>query len=114
MHGFCHFEIPTTDPQGSKNFYGKLFGWKMEESMPGYVMFTTGDNQSGGLTQDGKPSEKGVILYIEVGDITKKLSEIEAAGGKKVKDKTAISPEFGFYGLFKDPSGNTMGLWSRK
>ncbi len=113
MHGFAHMEIPTTDPQKSKDFYGKLFGWKMEEDMPGYVMFTTGDNQSGGLTQDSKPSENGVILYIEVEDIPKKLGEIEAAGGKKVKEKTAISPEFGFYGLFTDPSGNIMGLWSR-
>ncbi|UCF70232.1 MAG: VOC family protein [candidate division WOR-3 bacterium] len=113
MYGFAHIEIPTTDSQKSKVFYGKLFGWKMAEDMPNYVMFTTGENQSGGLTQDSKPSENGVILYIEVEDITKKLSEIESAGGRKVKEKTAISPEFGFYGLFTDPSGNIMGLWSK-
>lgn len=114
MHGFCHIEIPTTDANKSKEFYNKLFGWKMDESMPDYVMFSTGDNQGGGLTPQSKPTQDGVILYIEVEDIPKKLGEIEAAGGKKVKDKTGISPEFGFYGLFTDPCGNIMGLWSKK
>ena len=114
MHGFTHIEIPTTDTQKSKEFYAKIFGWKMEDSMPDYVMFSTGDNQGGGLTQESKPTSDGVILYIEVEDIPKTLGEIEAAGGKKVKDKTGISPEFGFYGLFTDPCGNIMGLWSKQ
>ena len=114
MHGFTHIEIPTADAQKSKAFYSKMFGWKIEENMPGYVMFSTGDNQGGGFTQESKPSENGVVLYIEVEDIPAKLGEIATAGGKKVKDKTGISPEFGFYALFTDPSGNIMGLWSRK
>jgi predicted enzyme related to lactoylglutathione lyase len=114
MHGFTHIEIPTTDPKKSKEFYAKIFGWKMEENMPEYVMFSTGDNQGGGLTKESKPTPDGVVLYIEVEDIVKKLGEIEAAGGKKVKDKTGISPEFGFYGLFTDPCGNIMGLWSKQ
>ena len=113
MHGFCHTEIPTTDLQKSKEFYSKIFGWKMDEGMPDYVMFSTGDNQGGGLTPQSKPTQDGVILYIEVEDIPAKLGEIEAAGGKKVKDKTGILPEFGFYGLFTDPCGNIMGLWSK-
>lgn len=114
MHGFTHIEIPTADAQKSKDFYGKLFGWKMNENMPGYVMFSTGDNQGGGFTQESKPADNGVVLYIEVEDIPAKLGEIETTGGKKVKDKTGISPEFGFYALFTDPSGNIMGLWSKK
>jgi predicted enzyme related to lactoylglutathione lyase len=114
MHGFGHTEIPTTDLQKSKEFYSKIFGWKMSEDMPGYVLFRTGADQGGGFTTENKPTKDGVVLYIEVDDIAKKLAEIEAAGGKKLKDKTAISPEFGFYGLFTDPCGNIMGLWSRK
>jgi len=100
--------------QKSKEFYSKIFGWKMTEDMPGYVMFSTGDNQGGGFTQESKPSQDGVVLYIEVEDIAKKLAEIEASGGKKIKEKTQISPEFGFYGLFTDPCGNIVGLWSKK
>ncbi|MCK4940959.1 VOC family protein [candidate division WOR-3 bacterium] len=114
MHGFAHIEIPTTDTQKSKEFYSKIFGWKIDESAPNYVTFSTGDNQGGGFTQESKPAQDGVVLYIEIEDIVKKLGEIEAAGGKKVKEKTEISPEFGFYGLFIDPCGNIMGLWSKK
>jgi hypothetical protein len=113
MHGFSHIEIPTTDVKKSREFYSKMFGWEMYENRPDYVMFTTADNQGGGLTPQSKPTQDGVILYIEVADIPAKLGEIEAAGGKKVKDKTGISPEFGFYGLFTDPCGNIMGLWSK-
>ena len=114
MHGFGHTEIPTTDMQKSKEFYSKIFGWKMSEDMPDYVLFKTGDNQGGGFTKETKPSQDGVVLYIEVEDIQKKLAEIEAAGGKKLKDKTEISPEYGYYALFTDPCGNIMALWSKK
>ncbi len=114
MHGFCHIEIPTTDAQKSKDFYGKLFGWKMTGDVADYVMFSTPDDDGGGFTTSSKPVQAGVVLYIEVADIEKKLAEIEAAEGKKIKGKTGISAEFGFYGLFADPCGNLLGLWSRK
>jgi len=112
MHGFCHIEIPTTDSKKSNEFYSKLFGWKMNVSNPDYIAFSTPDNQSGGFS--GKPIKEGVVLYIEVEDIDKKLAEIEAAGGKTVKGKTGISPEFGFYGLFTDVCGTIMGLWAKQ
>jgi predicted enzyme related to lactoylglutathione lyase len=100
--------------QKSKDFYSKVFGWKVTEDVPGYVLFKTGDNQGGGFTKDSKPSQDGVVLYIEVDDINKKMEEIETAGGKKLKDKTQISPEYGSYALFNDPCGNIMALWSQK
>ena len=114
MNGLGHTEIPSTDLQKSKDFYSKIFGWKMSEDMPGYVLFKTGDDQGGGFTKESKPAQDGVILYIEVEDIPTKLSEIENAGGKKVKDKTQISPEYGYYALFTDPCGTIMALWSKQ
>ncbi|MBE0433098.1 VOC family protein [candidate division WOR-3 bacterium] len=114
MHGFTHIEIPTNDPQKSKAFYGKLFGWKLNDTISDYVMFSTGDNQGGAFTTNAKPSRDGVVLYIEVEDITEKLTEIEAAGGKKLKNKTQISPQYGYYCTFTDPCGNIMALWSRQ
>jgi predicted enzyme related to lactoylglutathione lyase len=113
MHGFCHIEIPTTDAQKSKDFYGKIFGWKIDASNPEYIQFTTPDNEGGGFTPSSKPVQDGVILYIEVEAIEKKLGEIEKAGGETIKEKTGISPEFGFYALFTDPCGNMIGLWSK-
>ena len=40
-----------------------------------------------------------------------KLSEIEQAGCKVLKPKTAIAEGHGFYGYFEDPAGNKMGVW---
>ncbi len=114
MHGFCHIEIPTVDAKKSKDFYNRLFGWKMDESMPDYLMFMTPDDDGGGFTTTSKPSSDGVVLYIKVENIEKKLAEIETAGGKIIRPKVGISPEFGFYALFTDPSGNIMGLWGNQ
>lgn len=113
MHGFCHTEIPTTDPKRSSDFYEKVFSWKMDTGMGDYIQFTTPDNDGGGFTTESKPVGDGVIVYIKVEDINKKLSDIEAHGGHTVKPKTLISEEFGSYALFTDPCGNIMGLWSK-
>jgi predicted enzyme related to lactoylglutathione lyase len=113
MHGFCHIEIPTTDVQKSKAFYGQLFGWEFDDMGGGYVIFKPPDGTGGGFTTERKPSEEGICLYIEVEDIPKKLEEIESAGGKAVTAKTKISDEFGFYAIFLDPQGNALGIWSK-
>jgi len=114
MHGFCHIEIPTTDLKKSQDFYGKVFGWKFEQMPEDYVLFTPPTGVAGGFTKDRKPSTDGACLYIEVEDINGKLEEIEKAGGKKLVPKTKISDEFGFWGLFLDPVGNSVGLWSKE
>lgn len=113
MHGFCHIEIPTTDGVKSRDFYKKVFNWTMNESDPNYIQFSTPDNEGGGFTTTSKPTTDGVILYIQVEDIEKKLKEIEETGGQTVKGKTGISPEFGFFALFTDPGGNQLGIWSK-
>ena len=113
MHGICHIEIPTTNAKKSKEFYGKMFGWKFEEMPGGYVMYETPDGIGGGFTTERKPCTEGPALYIEVEMIEKKLEEIESAGGKLVTPKTKISDEFGFYAIFLDPLGNALGLWSK-
>lgn len=114
MHGFCHIEIPTTDAKKSAEFYRGLFSWKIDESNPDYLMFSTPGNDGGGFTKSSEPTKDGVIVYIEVEDIEAKLEEVKKAGGTIVKGKTGISPEFGFFALFTDPSGNVLGLWGRK
>jgi predicted enzyme related to lactoylglutathione lyase len=114
MHGFCHAEIPTTDAKKSQEFYGKVFGWKFEETPDDYVTFRPPEGLGGGFTKMSRPSKDGVVLYIEVADIDKKLGEIEQSGGKRLVQKTKISDEFGFYALFLDPCGNSVGLWSKQ
>jgi predicted enzyme related to lactoylglutathione lyase len=113
MHGFGHIEIPVIDIEKAKAFYGQLFDWEFHEGGDGYVLYNPPDGNGGGFTTERKPCAEGVLLYIEVEDIPKKLGEIENAGGKAVVPKTKISDEFGFYALFLDSQGNGLGLWSK-
>ncbi len=111
MHGVCHIEIPTTDSQKSKDFYGTVFDWQCENS--GDYVIWRAQGVSGGFTTESAPANGGVVLYIEVEDIETKLADIEQAGGTKVTEKTKISDAFGYYALFTDPCTNTLGLWSK-
>ena len=125
MRKVVHFEIPADDLDRAKNFYGSVFGWKLETmSMPGggeytAVMTTPVDEQTqlptepgainGGMMQRDEQTPTPVIT-IEVEGIDDALKEIESRGGTTVVPRTEI-PDMGAYGYFKDPEGNVMGLW---
>jgi len=115
-HTFCHIEIPSTDLECCKKFYEAVFGWKVEIDAEGtYAMFSPGEGElSGGFDRSIPVGEGGVVAYIKVEDIPAALAKIGEQGGSTVKEKTRISPEYGFYALFKDCCGNTLGLWSRE
>ncbi len=116
MSKIVHIEIPSTDFGKSKEFYSKVFGWKVDMT-PGmdYATWTPPDKGvGGGFTKSDKPATEGVGLYIGVDDIEAKLTEIEAGGGKIVTPKTKISDEYGYYAEFTDSLGNKLALWSKK
>ncbi len=115
-HKIVHIEIPFTDLNQAKEFYENVFDWEVTitTGYDDYAFFKDAEDGIGGAFQKSdKPIEEGTILYISVDDIPKILTDIDAAGGKKIKDKTKISDEHGYYGMFKDSCGNLMGLWSR-
>ena len=124
MRKVVHFEIPTDDLDRAKDFYGSVFGWRLE-TMP-----TPGGEYTGVTTtsvdeQTQMPTEPGAInggmvkrdertpapvITIDVDDIDQSLKEIEAGGGSTVTPRTAI-PGMGAFAYFKDPEGNVLGLW---
>jgi predicted enzyme related to lactoylglutathione lyase len=110
----CYCEIPAPDLKKAIIFYSRVFKWKIDESDMGgpYAMFNEGGH-GGGFDPNKQPSDKGVVLYISVKDIPATLKEIASAGGSVVKEKTEIGGNYGFYGLFKDPNGNQVGVWSK-
>jgi len=112
MNKLCHIEIPAPNLDAAVKFYTNLFGWETESMGPNYVFFKDG-NIDGGLDAEMKASEGGCNLVIEVDDIPSKLKEIEAAGGKTVKKKTAIGNEYGYIASFLDINGNRLSLWSK-
>jgi len=90
-----------------------------EQEMGGSLMgfFPMEDQTNSGAIVKGdgyKPSDKGVMIYLNGGDdLANVLSLIEPAGGKIVLDKMKISDEIGYMAIFFDTEGNKLALHSQ-
>lgn len=108
-----HIEIPAADIPGSSKFYERLFGWKMEHAADfDYTMWSDGGGYGGGFNKVSEENPVGqVLVYIHSDDIDADLANVEKLGGTIVHPKTEI-PGTGWFGLFKDPTGNTLALYT--
>jgi len=114
-NSICHIELAVGDLAAAGSFYGEVFGWKTIPVGAGDALWEAGEGIGGGFSLDDPSAGNGqsTVAYIKVDDIEATLGRIGALGGGTVKPKTKISDEFGFYALFKDPSGTVIGLWSQ-
>ena len=110
--GITHIEIPATSRPELGQFYAELFGWEITpmEDM-NYGLFKSGNVAGGFPTVDEHFKPGDVILYIDSNDIEADLKAIEKKGGKILQARTEI-PGFGWYGMFADPTGNRLGLYT--
>ncbi len=123
MGKVVHFEIPADDVARAKDFYASIFGWAVQDYDMGGGTYTivqtvpVDEHQmpveagaiNGGM-MPRSPATPGPVITIEVGSIDDALKRIEAAGGSTVTPRTEV-PNMGWFAYFKDPEGNTMGLW---
>jgi predicted enzyme related to lactoylglutathione lyase len=110
-----HIEIPTRDGKESGEFYEKLFGWHItrDEKMD-YTMWDPHDGPGGGFNPLGDQVKPGdVLIYIASEDIQADLKKIQALGGTVVREKDEI-PGIGWFAFFKDPTGNTLALYTSR
>ncbi len=108
-----HIEIPAANVEAAGNFYQDLFGWKMQHVPEfDYTMWEDGSGYGGGFNKVSEHYPVGqVLVYIDSDDIEADLNKIEQLGGTIVAPKTEI-PGTGWFGLFKDPTGNTLALYT--
>ncbi len=108
-----HVEIPAKNVEAAGKFYQELFGWKMEHVPEfNYTMWEDGSGYGGGFNEVSDENPIGqVLVYIDSQDIDGDLKHAEKLGGKIICPKTEI-PGTGWYGLFKDPTGNTLALYT--
>jgi predicted enzyme related to lactoylglutathione lyase len=112
-------EIPTSEFSRAVTFYQAILDVSIEEiAMDGVQMgLFPGDGETVNVAlikgNDAKPSMDGTIVYLNAGDDLRTiLDKIEPNGGKVIVPKTEISPEMGFFAMFKDTEGNKLGLHS--
>ncbi|MFX0113138.1 MAG: VOC family protein [Candidatus Hodarchaeota archaeon] len=109
-----HVEIPVLDFAKAKEFFGAIFGWRIDlESFPNYGIIEIPDSISIGLYLVEKIPEHGINVVFEVVDINQKLAEIKKMGGEIIREKQEIAPNIGYAAQFKDCFGNELGLYAK-
>jgi len=109
-----HVEIPAANAEAAGKFYEALFSWNIQhDPQMNYTMFDAGDGATyGGFPglSDENPAGQ-VLVYIASEDIEADLNKVEKLGGKILHAKAEI-PQTGWYGIFQDPTGNVLGLYT--
>jgi predicted enzyme related to lactoylglutathione lyase len=109
-----HVEIPAANVEAAGKFYADLFGWKIQhDAAMNYTMFEAGNgDEYGGFPQVSHENPAGqVLVYIHSDDIEADLKNVEKLGGKVLQAKAEI-PQTGWFGVFQDPTGNVLGLYT--
>lgn len=112
MHAFGHIEIPTTNVEKAKKFFGSVFGWTFSHITDiDYTIIHTGKHPNGGFELVKRIPKKGQVLpYIEVEDIETMLKSIKKAHGKILMKKSPVGT-IGWRAQFETPEGVQIALW---
>jgi predicted enzyme related to lactoylglutathione lyase len=111
------FEIPAVDFDRAVKFYESIFATKLKrEEMGDMVMGVFPydvPGPSGAVCKmpQLQPGPNGTLIYLDAGaDVAPVLARVRAHGGKVVLDKTLISDDIGYIGVFIDSEGNRVGV----
>ncbi|MCQ3936617.1 MAG: hypothetical protein DPW18_06175 [Chloroflexi bacterium] len=109
-----HIEIPAANVEAAGQFYHDLFDWKLQPVPEmNYTMWEAGDGDNyGGFPEVSEENPAGrVLIYIASDDIEEDLEKVVELGGRILHEKAEI-PGTGWYGIFEDPTGNVLGLYT--
>lgn len=116
---FVHIELQTGDLGKAKEFYSKLFDWKLEDMpAPGggepYTMINVGDGTGGGMFANTDPKvPPHWLAYVGVEDIAASTRKARELGATILQDVMDIG-DYGRLSVIKDPTGAVIALWSEK
>lgn len=108
-----HVEIPAANVAAAASFYEALFGWKIQHAPEfNYTMWADGSGYGGGFNEVSDTSPVGqVLVYIDSDDIEADLKKVVSLGGSVIQPKMEI-PGTGWFGIFKDPTGNVLAVYT--
>ncbi|MFD3328221.1 VOC family protein [Streptomyces sp. NPDC058701] len=112
------FEIGTTDPQTTIDFYGEAFGWRFEKDetaggKPYFNIFTGGEWPAGRLWDHSASKDGGdyAMPSILVTDVPATAAAATVAGAR-VEHGPEANPDGLVFARLRDPHGNRFGLFS--
>ncbi len=109
-HGIDYIEFSVTNMEEAKRFYSLAFNWEFNDYGPEYAGIRKEGGEAGGLcvassVTSGSPL---VVLYSE--NLEESLESVKRAGGVITKEPFSFPGGRRFE--FKDPSSNTLAVWS--
>src|SRR5438445_1624754 len=108
-------DLSTTDASAAREFYSKLFGWKIEVNPDpqygGYGMAEAGGKRAAGIGPKMSPDAPTAwSIYIATDDIDGLAKKVQAAGGKW-GPPPLIAGEQGRRPAFQAPTGAVSSAW---
>jgi hypothetical protein len=115
---FVHVELHTNDTAKAKQFFAKLFDWKLEDMPMGgdapYTMICVGDGTGGGIMKNPVPGTPSHWLaYVLVDDVEAATKKAKDLGATVAQDVMEV-PDYGWMSIIVDPTGAALGLWKAK
>lgn len=115
-HGaFSWNELMTTDPAAAADFYGKLFGWSVQNMDMGtgpYLVAKTGETSVAGLMgmPPGAPAMPPAWgCYVTVDNVDQTLARCSELGGKTLVPPMDV-PGVGRMAVLQDPQGAVLSV----
>jgi uncharacterized protein len=112
---FSWSELMTSDPKKATEFYGTLFGWKVEVMDMGtgpYHVVKAGDAPVGGIMgmPPGAPAMPPMWTpYVTVANVDETAGKCKALGGRVVAGPMDI-PTVGRFAAIQDPQGAVINI----
>lgn len=107
LHTFGFAELHTPDIEGSRKFYGQLFGWNLVEIAPDFYVFRLLGKDVIGLRRS---MEQRLIGYVKVESVDRTLAralELGATVDTHPLDTTGVART----AVISDPGCAVFGLW---
>jgi predicted enzyme related to lactoylglutathione lyase len=117
-NAFVHVELHTTDLPRARDFYSRLFDWKLQDvPMPGggtYTMIDVGNGTGGGMMVNQAPgTPPHWLAYVGVEDVRAATNKAKDLGAKVAVDVMEVA-EYGTMSVIVDPTGATLAMWQPK
>ncbi len=112
---FSWTELMTSDAGKAAEFYGALFGWKLETMDMGqgpYHVIKSGDSAIGGIMKTpptAGPTPPAWSCYVTVAKVEDTVQKCESLGGKLLAGPMDI-PNVGRFAVLQDPQGAVINV----
>ncbi len=108
-------DLASSDPQASRAFYCKVFGWQVEVNPDpqygGYALARLGGKDVAGIGPKMMPEAPTAwTIYIGTDNAEALAGKVQAAGGKVIAPPMAVGDQ-GTMAVFQDPAGAYIAAW---